>query len=167
MLKKNKKFKKIKNIFKNKLITKKIIKIFKKIELKNIVEFYSGNNYIINSLLKIQYFLKLIYIEKFNKLKKKNNFLFNKIKKLNYKGEKKIKNNKKIFFNFIIFNPPYLNYKNKNIKKCFFEKLDFINNFKYVNNFKKLLKIFKRISKKNSKIIFENLIYEYKNFQIK
>ncbi|QND78577.1 putative protein-(Glutamine-N5) methyltransferase [Candidatus Nasuia deltocephalinicola] len=167
MLKRNKKFKKIKNVFKNKIITKKIIKIFKKIELKKIAEFYSGNNYIINSLLKIKYFLKLIYIEKFDNLKKKNNFLFNKIKKLNYKSKKKIKNNKKIFFNFIIFNPPYLNYKNKNTKKCFFEKLDFINNFKYINNFKKFLKIFKKISKKNSKIIFENLIYECKNFQIK
>ncbi|WP_259286018.1 hypothetical protein [Candidatus Nasuia deltocephalinicola] len=104
--------KKIENIFKNKEITKKVIKIIKKIKKKYLIEIYSGDNYILKNIKKYFKIFKIISIE-INKIIKNKYNLWKLIKK----NRNKIKNVKKKKYNLILLNPPYIRYKNLNLKK--------------------------------------------------
>lgn len=63
LLKKKTNNKKIKKVFTNKNITKKIIKIIKKLKKKYLMEIYSGNNYILKNIKKYFKIFKIISIE--------------------------------------------------------------------------------------------------------
>ncbi len=143
--------KKLKNIFLNKIITKKIIKIIKKSKKKNLIEIYSGNNYILKSIKKNFKTFKVISVELNKYIKKKYNIW--KIIKIN---SNKTKNIKKKKYNLIILNPPYIKYKNINLKKIKKEPVNSLTNFKNVGGLiKKIIKNTKKILKKKSKIIIE------------
>ncbi|BEH03867.1 hypothetical protein NDNC_0330 [Candidatus Nasuia deltocephalinicola] len=148
--------KKTKINFKNRIETKNIIKKIKNEKKKYILELYSGNNYIINSIIKKYNWFKKILKEKNQKLK-----IIKKYKKI------KINNNiKKKKYNLILINPPYIKYKSKNLKKNIFENIlaftEFKNNIKIKN---KLL--FKNFFKKKSKLIIEYKKYKNENENIK
>ncbi|WP_259292979.1 hypothetical protein [Candidatus Nasuia deltocephalinicola] len=104
--------KKIINTFINKKITKKIIKIIKKLKKKYLIEIYSGNNYISKNIKKYFKIFKIISIEINNSIKSKYNLW-----KIIKKSTNKIKNIKKNKYNLILLNPPYIKYKNLNLKK--------------------------------------------------
>lgn len=127
IIEKNKNFK----IFKyRKLNQNNFFKKIKKINIKKILELFSGNSNILkkikNKNLKIINSVD-IFLKKKNKIKKifyKKNFKI-KILKKNI-----IKNLKKNFFDLIILNPPYISYKNKNIKTNIkFEPLESLTDF--------------------------------------
>ncbi len=151
ILKKKNNIKKIENTFINKIITKKFIKITKNLKKKYIIEIYSGNNYILKNIKKHFKIFKTISIETNKLIKSKYNFW--KIIKIN---SNKIKNIKKKKYNLVLLNPPYIKYKNINLKKIKKQPINSLTNFKKKNIIKKIFKIIKKILKKKSKIIIEN-----------
>ncbi|WP_259286148.1 hypothetical protein [Candidatus Nasuia deltocephalinicola] len=103
---------KIKNIFINKISTKKIIKIIKNLKKKYLIEIYSGNKYILKNIKKYFKIFKIISIEISKIIKNKYNLW-----KILNKKNNKTKNIKKKKYNLILLNPPYIKYKNLNLKK--------------------------------------------------
>ncbi len=104
--------KKIKKKFINKKITKKIIKIIKKLKKKYLIEIYSGDNYILKNIKKYFKIFKILSVELDEFIKNKY-YLWKIIKKIS----NKTKNIKKKKYNLILLNPPYIKYKNLNLKK--------------------------------------------------
>ncbi|WP_259286217.1 hypothetical protein [Candidatus Nasuia deltocephalinicola] len=112
LLKKVNNNKKIKRVFINKKITKKIIKIIKKLKKKNLIEIYSGNNYTLKNIKKYFKIFKVLSVE-LDKFIKNRYGLWKIIKK----RSNKVKSIKKKKYNLILLNPPYIKYKNLNLKK--------------------------------------------------
>lgn len=103
---------KIENIFINKIITKKFLKIIEKLKKKYLIEMYSGNNYISKNIKKYFKTFKIISMEMSKTIKNEYNLW-----KIIKKNNNKIKNIKKKKYNLILLNPPYIKYKNLNLKK--------------------------------------------------
>ncbi len=155
LLKKKTNNKKIKKVFTNKNITKKIIKIIKKLKKKYLMEIYSGNNYILKNIKKYFKIFKIISIEA-DKLIKNKYDLWKIIKK----NSNKIKNIKKKKYNLILLNPPYIKYKNLNLKKIKKQPIKSLTDFENKNIIKKIFKIIKKLLKKKSKVIIENNFFK-------
>lgn len=126
-----------------KLNKNNIFKKIKKIYIKKILELFSGNSKILKKIKNKN--LKIINsIDIFlNKKKNIKNFFYKKNIKIKIFKKNIIKNFKKKIFDLIILNPPYINYKNKNIKtKIKFEPLESLTDFNNGIYFYKKIKFY-------------------------